>query len=298
MTAKGLGALRPYDSSVDEPPARSVAVSVIVLTRNEEANITRCLRSVAWADQVVVLDSGSNDKTVALAERQGATVLHQSWLGFGAQREHALRRPELRHDWVYFVDADEWVSPDLAAEVSRSVARPEIAGYAHRLRLVFMGRWIRHCGWYSNSWVVRLARREVTTVGPVAFGERTVVRGRVARLDNDIVDEDLKGLATWLHKHVGYAELEAARRVDAPPVADRVRAALRREHTMPLSRMLAKELIFPLVPAKPIVLFCYMYVLCLGFLDGAEGFAFCVYHAWHEFTVGQIQRDPSVRFGP
>jgi glycosyltransferase involved in cell wall biosynthesis len=253
MTAKGLGTLRPYDSSLDHPRARSVPVSVIVLTKDEEANITRCLRSVAWAEQVVVLDSGSTDDTIALAEKQGATVLHQSWLGFGAQREHALRRTELRHDWVYFVDADEWVSTDLAVEVANAVARPEVAGYAHRLRLVFLGRWIRHCGWYSNSWVVRLARREVASVGDIGCGERTAVKGRVQRLDNDIVDEDRKGLATWLHKHVSYAGLEAARRAAAPPVADRLRAALGPERTMPLPRSLAKELIFPFVPAKPIV---------------------------------------------
>lgn len=291
MTAKGLGTLRPYDSSLDEPRERSVPVSVIVLTKDEEANITRCLRSVAWAEQVVLLDSGSIDQTVALAEKEGATVLHQSWLGFGAQREHALRRPELHHDWVYFVDADEWVSTDLAAEVANAVARPEVAGYAHRLRLVFMGRWIRHCGWYSNSWVVRLVRRDVASVGNSSFGERAEVKGRVGRLANDIVDEDRKGLATWLHKHVSYAELEAARRAAAPPLLDRLRAPFSPERTTPLLRALAKELLFPLAPVKPLALFTYMYVLRAGFLDGRQGLAFCIYHAWYEFTIERFFRE-------
>ncbi|MHB1533044.1 MAG: glycosyltransferase family 2 protein [Acidimicrobiales bacterium] len=275
---------------MDEPKERSVPVSVVVLTKDEEANIIRCLRSVAWAEQVVVLDSGSTDSTVALAEKEGATVLHRPWLGFGAQRQYALDHSGLRHEWVHFVDADEWVSRDLAVEVASSVSRPEVAGFAYRRRLVFMGRWIRHCGWYANSWVVVLARREATSVGEAVVGERLAVKGRVERLTNDIVDEDRKGLAAWLRKHVHYAELEAARRATLPPFPGRLRAALDGEQTQTLSRALAKE-IFLHLPAKPLIMFIYMYILRKGFLDGQEGFAFCVYHAWHEYAVGCLARE-------
>ena len=110
MTRLGL---RPYRTG-DDPPPRSVPVTVVVLTRDEEVNIARCLASVAWADQVVVIDSGSADETVPLARSLGADVVEQPWLGFSGQREFALRLPEVRNDWVYFVDADEWVSPQLA----------------------------------------------------------------------------------------------------------------------------------------------------------------------------------------
>lgn len=291
MTAKGLGALRPYDPSLDEPQDRSVPLSVVVLTKDEEVNIARCLRSVAWAEQVIVLDSGSTDRTVAIAESLGATVLHHPWLGYGAQRGHALQLPELLSRWVYFVDADEWVSPALAAEVAGSLSRPEVAGYAHRLRLVFMGRWIRHCGWYTNSWVVRLARRDVASMDNSPVGERLAVAGKVDRLHNDIVDEDRKGLASWLRKHIGYAELEAARRAETSPSAVRLRTAMRRKDTVPFSRAFAKEVLFPLLPGKPLVLFCYMYLLRGGFLDGTEGLTFCLYHAWHEFTVGRLLQE-------
>ena len=111
MTKLGL---RPYGAG-DDPPPGSVPVSVVVLTRDEEVNIGRCLASVAWADQVMVVDSGSTDATVPIARSLGADVVEQPWLGFSGQREFALRFPDLRHDWVYFVDADEWVSPQLAA---------------------------------------------------------------------------------------------------------------------------------------------------------------------------------------
>ena len=122
MTRLGL---RPYQAG-DDPPPGSVPVSVVVLTLNEEPNIRRCLASVAWADQVVVVDSGSADGTVPVARSLGAEVVEQPWLGFSAQREYALRLPLLRHDWVYFVDADEWVSPQLAAEIAAQLADPRL----------------------------------------------------------------------------------------------------------------------------------------------------------------------------
>ena len=201
MTKLGL---RPYGVG-DDPPAGTVPVSVVVLTRDEEVNIGRCLASVAWADQVVVVDSGSTDATVPIARSLGAGVVEQAWLGFSGQREFALRFPDLRHDWVYFVDADEWVSPQLAAEIAAHLVAPGCAAFAHRLRLVFQDTWIRHCGWYGGSWVVRLVDRRYTKYDGSLVGERACVDGPVRRLANDIVDEDQKGLATWLHKHVRYA---------------------------------------------------------------------------------------------
>ena len=145
MTRLGL---RPYQVG-DDPPPGSVPVSVVVLTRDEEVNIRRCLESVAWAGQVVVVDSGSTDATVSIARSLGAEIVEQSWLGFSGQREFALRLP-LRHDWVYFVDADEWVSPQLAAEIRTELQSPACVASRTVSALVFQGSWIRHCGWYER----------------------------------------------------------------------------------------------------------------------------------------------------
>src|SRR5580692_11295454 len=117
MTRLGL---RPYHHG-DAPARGSVPVSVVVLTRDEEVNIARCLMSVAWAEQTVVVDSGSVDQTVPLARSLGADVVDQPWLGFSGQREFALRLPEVRNDWIYFVDADEWVSSQLALEIAAAL---------------------------------------------------------------------------------------------------------------------------------------------------------------------------------
>jgi len=288
--------LRPYRAG-DDPPARSVPLSVVVLTRDEEANIARCLASLQWAAQVVVVDSGSADRTVPLARSLGADVIEQAWLGFSAQREFALRRPEIRHDWIYFVDADEWVSPQLAGEIAARLSTVGCAAFAHRLRLVFMNTWIRHCGWYRGSWVVRLADRRHTKYDSSLVGERAQVDGPVGRLAHDIVDEDRKGLATWLHKHIWYAELERQRRGTPAPLRERVRRLRSRDQadTQPLVRVILKDLVFPAVPAKPLAMFLYMYVIRLGLLDGRAGLRFCFYHAWYQATVDSLRAEAALR---
>jgi glycosyltransferase involved in cell wall biosynthesis len=285
MTRLGL---RPYQAG-DDPPPGSVPVSVVVLTLNEEPNIRRCLAAVAWADQVVVVDSGSADGTVPVARSLGAEIVEQPWLGFSAQREHALRLAVIRHDWVYFVDADEWISPQLAAEIAAQLGDPDCAGFSHRFRLVFMGTWIRHCGWYPGSWIIRLVDRRFTKYDGSLVGERASVDGRVRRLLNDIVDEDRKGLAAWLHKHVRYAQLDCERRASVGRLLERL-GALRHGRT-PLARRLLKELVFPALPAKPAALFLYMYIARLGFLDGVAGLRFCFYHAWFEMSVAALRAE-------
>ena len=284
--------LRPYGAG-DDPAPRSVPVSVVVLARDEQLNIRRCLTSVAWAEQVIVIDSCSTDCTVPIARSLGAEVTEQPWLGFSAQRDFALRLPSIRHDWVYFVDADEWVSPELAIEIAAQLSAPECAAFAHRLRLVFQGTWIRHCGWYSASLVVRLVDRRYAKFSGDVVGERVCVDGPVRRLRHDIVDEDLKGLASWLHKHVRYAELQAQRRADPISMSRRLRRiwSLDHTHTRPVIRVVLREVIFPSVPAKPLALFVYMYLVRLGMLDGLAGLRFCFYHAWYEASVTAIQAE-------
>jgi glycosyltransferase involved in cell wall biosynthesis len=296
MTKLGL---QPYGAG-DGPAPGSVPISVVVLTRDEESNIRRCLTSVAWADQVVVVDSGSTDDTMVIARSYAAEVVEQPWLGFSGQREFSLRLPSLRHDWVYFVDADEWVSPELAAEIAIALPDVTCAAFSQRFRLVFQGTWIRHCGWYGGSRIVRLVDRRYAKFDGSLIGERVCIDGRVAELRHDIVDEDCKGLATWLHKHVHYATLEAQRRNQSPSLQQRFRRLRSRNDSRPMIRAVLKDLVFPARPAKPAMLFVYMYVARLGLLDGATGLRFCFYHAWYETTVAALQTDPpqSLERGP
>lgn len=253
-------------------------MTAIVLAKDEEANIARCLASLGWCQEVIVVDSGSVDETVALARTAGARVIETSWRGFAAQREWALGLP-ISTQWIYFVDADEWISAALAAEVIRAVANPNSSvAFRQGFRLIWQGHWIRHCGWYPSAPLVRLLQPAHATYDTsVGFSEHPQIDGPVGELQNDLVDEDLKGLARWLHKHVDYAGLEAARRG-----GDKV---VTRRPEEPLTRHLLRTRVAPAIPFRPLATFLYMYVLRSGFRDGLTGLRFCLMHAWFQLVV-------------
>lgn len=258
-------------------------VTALVLAKDEEPNIARCIASLGWCQDVVVVDSGSSDDTVAIARAAGARVITTGWRGYAAQREWALRQG-FHTDWVYFVDADEWVTPELADEVTEALGRPDPpSAFSQGFRLVWQGRWIRHCGWYPSAPIVRLVRPDRTRYDTTAgFSEHPIVEGPVGRLQHDIVDEDLKGLARWLHKHVEYAVLEARRR-GLPQSARRPQE--------PLVRHVLRTKVAPRLPFRPLFTFVYMYVLRAGFLDGATGLRFCLMHAWFQLTVDALREE-------
>jgi len=281
----------PYDAQSSVVPPRSVPLTVVVLTRDEEVNINHCLASVAWAAQVVVVDSGSTDATTTIARAGGATVVETHWRGFGSQREFALRLAEVDHDWVFFVDADEWVSNDLAQEVSQDVLSADHAAFWLYFRLVFQGRWISHCGWYPSARIIRLVDRRKVSYTDQAFSEHPAVSGNVARLTHDLVDQDRKGLASWLAKHIRYAELESHRRTD-----QRVDSTRRSPHES-MARYVLKDVVASRVPFRPTATFAYMYVIRGGFLDGREGLLFCLLHAWFQRIVLALGKEAAPASG-
>lgn len=282
--------LAPYRAG-DKPTSGSVPVTVIVLAKNEALNLVHSLPSCAWADQVVVVDSESSDGTVDIARQHGADVVVEPWRGFSAQRAFALAHPIIANEWVYYVDADEWVSARLALEIQEAVRAGTHDAYRQRRRLVFSGSWIRYCGWYTGSWLTRLLRRESASFDLDDWVDRPRIVGSIGVLKEDLVDEDRRGLASWLHKHVDYAELEVERRRSRPPLWRVLRdwRTRRKTDTRSLSRAVLKDLVFPSVPAKPVGMFFYMYVLRLGFLDGLTGLRFCFFHAWFQATVNALE---------
>ena len=276
--------LSAYSESLSSLAARSVPVTVLILARDEVLNIDQCLGSVQWAEQSIVIDSGSSDGTQDVARRRGSEVVETHWRGYGAQREFALRLTQIRHDWVYFVDADEWVSVELAGEIARLVEEPGCNGYWQYMRLVFQGRWIRHCGWYRTGRLLRLMNRRFARYDDKAFSEHAIVAGPVGKLDHDIVDEDHKGLAQWLRKHVSYAELETERRlaegatVESPVYYSRVQLFL-------------KDRVARRLPGRAVFQFVYMYILRRGFLDGRQGLLFCFLHAWFQVVIEGLKAE-------
>ena len=261
-------------------------VSVLVPTLDEEVNLPACLESVAWADEVFVLDSFSHDRTLEIARAHGAHVVQHAFESYSRQKNWALVNLPFRNDWVLIVDADERVTPHLRREIESAPSDGEVAGYYLNRRFIFLGTWIRHAGWYP-SWNLRLFRHQLGRYDDREVHEHVVLQGRSGFLRNDLLHLDQRGLEAFVARHNRYSTLEAAARFKAEHDApDRARLPLSLVASPIHRKRWVRERIWPWVPAKPLALFVYMYVLRRGFLDGRAGLALCTFHAFQEFMVG------------
>jgi glycosyltransferase involved in cell wall biosynthesis len=233
-------------------------LSVVVITLNEEERLRACLDSVAWADEIVVVDAESQDKTGQIAREFTDHVLVRPWPGFAAQKNFGVEHAS--GDWILSLDADEEVSRELREDTMRVLAQAEAAdGYAVPRRNLFLGQWIRHGGLYPD-WQVRLFRR-----GRGRFLEREVhesvqVSGRVGRLRGHIVHRSYRGVADFFERANRYSTLAAD---------ELVRGS---------ARVRAGELL-----ARPLGRFLAMYLLKLGFLDGRKGLLLAALYAYYVF---------------
>ena len=264
----------------------SARVSVLVPTLNEEQNLPECLHSLTWADEVFVVDSFSEDRTLEIALAQGAYVVQHTFESYSRQKNWALDNLPFRNDWVLIVDADERVTPELRCEIERVVGSPECDGYYVNRRFIFLGTWIRHAGWYP-SWNLRLFRHGVGRYDDREVHEHVVLEGRAGYLHSDLLHLDRRGLEAYIARHNSYSSLEASARLKAERGApDRARLPISLLASPVQRKRYLRERIWPNVPAKAVALFVYMYVLRRGFLDGRAGLALCAFHAFQEFMVG------------
>jgi glycosyltransferase involved in cell wall biosynthesis len=264
----------------------SPPVSVLVPTLDEELNLPDCLDSVAWADEVFVVDSYSHDRTVQIARERGAHVVQHPFESYSRQKNWALDTLPFRNPWVLIVDADERVTPELKCEMETVLPNADCAGYYLNRRVIFLGRWIRHAGWYPN-WNLRLFRHQLGRYDGREVHEHVVLNGPAGYLRNDLLHLDRRGLEAFVARHNRYSTLEAAARFKAESDApDRARLPVSLLASPIQRKRFVRERVWPRVPAKPLVLFVYMYLLRRGFLDGRAGLALCVFHAFQEFMVG------------
>jgi glycosyltransferase involved in cell wall biosynthesis len=192
----------------------SIALSVAIITRNEEANIARCLESVAWAPDRVVVDAYSADATVQIAESLGARVFLREWEGYAAQKSFAAA--QATQDWVLSLDADEVVTPELAAEIQRVLqAEPEEAAFIIRIPLNFLGRQLGHYGRARRDpGHVRLFKKRDARFDGRIVHEAVIVSGRIGMLTSPIFHDSYpQGMRTYWRKIHHYARLEARARV-------------------------------------------------------------------------------------
>jgi glycosyltransferase involved in cell wall biosynthesis len=263
----------------------TVPVSVVVPVKNEAHNLARCLRSVRWADEIFVVDSGSTDGTIALAESMGATVVQFAYQPpWPKKKNWALEQLPFRNTWVLLLDADETLPPEAEEEVRRAVtSSSEVRGYWINRRFLFMGRWLRYA--YYPNWNMRLfqhrhARFERLTEaethsGDVEVHEHLIVDGATAMLASEMDHYAFPDVATFVEKHNRYSHWEAYATLHPTESAADKPAWLQRR--LRLKRWARS------VPCRPLLRFLYVYVWQRGFLDGREGYYFARLHAYYEF---------------
>jgi len=220
-------------------------LSVTIITLNAAAQLERCLESIAFAEEVIVVDSGSTDGTRELAARRGARVIRKEWLGFGAQKQFAVEAAG--HDWVLCVDADECVSQELREGITEELKAPRGFVYAMPRRNRFLGRWLKHGEGYPD-WSVRLFHREHARWGSEPVHEKVMTRSPVLKLSGDLLHDSAETLEKYLDKQNRYTSLQA----------ESMHAAGRRANALHLV-------------LSPLLRFIKFYLLRLGFLDGVPG---------------------------
>ena len=226
--------------SLARPP-----LSAVIIAKNAARQLPECLESLAFCDEILVVDSGSDDGTVALARARGARVIEAEWRGFGPQKRYAVA--QAAHDWVLCVDADERVSPELRSAIERALAAPANAAYRFPRRNRFLGRYLRHGEGYPD-WSLRLFDRRRARWSDDAVHEKVLTDAEVGTLTGDLLHDSAETLDAYLAKQNRYTTLAAQQAFDAG----------RRAHVAQLL-------------LSPLLRFVKFYFFRLGLLDGVPG---------------------------
>ena len=244
------------------PPPK---LSVAIITLNEESNLARTLSSVQFADEIIVVDSGSTDRTLEIAASFNATIFHQPWNGFVAQKNFAIE--QCTGDWVLSLDADEALTPELQSEIrSLFSSDPFADAYLIRRRNLFLGRWIRHGGYYPD-FKLRLFRRHAANFAPPArFTDRPVhetiaIEGILETLSNDLIHHAYPTIDSYIDHLNRYSTLSA-------------QIVIGKGRPNPSTPVLVYNTLL-----RPALTFLHNYFFRLGFLDGREGFLLHLYHS-------------------
>jgi glycosyltransferase involved in cell wall biosynthesis len=236
-----------------------IPLSVIVITRNEERNIVACLDSVKWADDLIVVDAQSNDATLALARQFTQKVFVEPWKGFADAKEFAVSKS--RHEWILWLDADERVTPELASEIQALLTSSDLKdAYTVARRAYFLGRWIKHSGWYPGR-VARLFRKDRASFSSAAVHEGLIIQGTVGELQHDLLHFTDPNLYHYLAKFNRYTSLASKESYDA-----------------------GKSFRLIDLFVRPPWIFVKMFVLRLGFLDGLPGLLLALLSSSYVFT--------------
>ncbi|HEY3988383.1 MAG TPA: glycosyltransferase family 2 protein [Acidobacteriaceae bacterium] len=259
-------------------------ISILVLTRDEEQNLPGCLESVAWSDDVHVLDSMSTDRTVEIAREHGAQVIERVFDNWAAHQNWALRNIPFRHPWVFYIDADERVTPELREAMLTAVRIPgDAVAFKVERRDFLMGRWLRHV--QVSAFYMRLFRPEKMRyerlVNPISIPD-----GRAGTLSGYLDHFPFsKGISQWITRHNSYSTLEAQQIVaNRKGQASASLTAAFFDRDFHKRRYHQKELFYRL-PGRPFAKFLLLYFVKRGFLDGRAGLTYSVLQTIYEYFI-------------
>lgn len=267
-------------------------VTAIVAARNEARNLPRCLASLRDVGEIYVIDSQSTDSTAQIAESYGAHVVQFHYQGgWPKKRQWAMESLPLAHDWIFLVDADEAMTPELSAEIGDAIQRPDIDGYYVALRMFFLGRELRHGG--ANFYKLSLFRRgkghfecrlreQDRSMADMEVHEHIVAQGRTGKLKHSLLHHNVESLSHYIRKHDEYSNWEA--RVWVTGGGDSTELPPSLFGSQAQRRRWLRKKVF-LLPGSPILLFVYRYLLRLGFLDGIPGLIYCWFQAVQFFQI-------------
>jgi glycosyltransferase involved in cell wall biosynthesis len=255
-----------------------MTLSVAIVAMDEEANIGRTLASVRWADEIVLVDSGSKDRTCDIAREYGARVVLEPWRGYVAQKQYAIEL--CTKDWVLLLDADEEASPELAEELRNAISNPNAAnGYKLPRKNLFLGKWIRHGGFYPDPKLRLFRRGQGLVTGHDPHDRCELVAGvpkNIRQFKNALIHYTYPNLTLYLGHMNRYSSLGA-------------RLAVAKGH---------RSFSFSDIVLRPLATFIYNYFIRLGFLDGREGLLLHMYHAgyvsWKYSKAWELECNPSL----
>ncbi len=276
-------------------------IDVMIITQDEELNLPHCLTALGgWVRRVFVVDSGSTDRTAAIAEEHGAAFVHHDWEGYARQKNWGLDHLPFESEWILILDADEVVTPALRRRIEAIVSRdpaevPEAGFHLNRI-FHFLGRPIRRCG-YFPSWNLRLFRRGRARYEDRAVHEHMVVDGPVGYIEEPMIHDDRRGIEHAIAKHNRYAALEAGELLRPPREEARNGAGLssRLFGNILQRRRWFKQRLYRLLPMPWLFRFAYMYLWRLGILDGRAGLHFSLFISAYEFQIALHMREARSR---
>jgi len=257
-------------------------VSVIILTKNEELDIISCLKSISWCNDIHLLDSGSTDSTVTISKSLGASISHNPFSSFGAQRNYALDNLDIKNEWVLFLDADEVVSSQFHQSIMHAITHSslETAGFYCCWKMMLDNRWLKRCDNFPK-WQFRLLRKNRARFTDYGHGQKEgEIDGKIEYIKEPYLHYGFsKGWGQWVDRHNRYSTLEASARLqNLPPLKN-----LLSKH--PSSRNPAIKAWLSRIPGWPLIRFAHAYFINLGFLEGVPGLIYCINISYYEFLI-------------